>query len=194
MKAWSLLCRTWHQCRSGTDSGSCYPASSNVSSAVKRATNTRLGGKHTWPTKFTFHEETYCTEFNTCQQLWRRSCLQATITQFFCWDFNGYQSYQVVPARVMNHPTLFHHSGAPPLCVLNGLDHPHQRDVAARGRTTHAHTTYKDSYAYWHYDIEFKPLTIGFIRTLCLVCLSLQNSWQEVTHYRNHNTCTAGVQ
>lgn len=33
----------------------------------------------------------------------------------------------------MNHPAFFHHRGAPPLSVLNGLDHPHQRDVAARG-------------------------------------------------------------
>lgn len=29
-----LLCRTWHLCRSGTDSGFCCPASSNVASAV----------------------------------------------------------------------------------------------------------------------------------------------------------------
>lgn len=56
--------------------------------------------------------------------------------------------------------------------MLNGLDHPHQRDVAARGRTTHADTTYKDSYANIEYDIEFKPSTTGILRTLCLVGLS----------------------
>lgn len=30
-----LLCKIWHRCRSGIGSDSCYPASSNVSSAVK---------------------------------------------------------------------------------------------------------------------------------------------------------------
>lgn len=56
----------------------------------------------------------------------------------------GYQSYQVVPARIMNHPALLHHSGAPPLGVFNGLDHPHQRDVAAGGGATHTHTHTQD--------------------------------------------------
>lgn len=56
------------------------------------------------------------------------------------WTFSSTQSYQVVPAGVMNHPAFLHHRGAPPLGVFNGLDHPHQRDVAACGgavRTTH---------------------------------------------------------
>lgn len=33
----------------------------------------------------------------------------------------------------MNHPALLHHGGAPPLGVFDGLDHPHQWDVAAGG-------------------------------------------------------------
>lgn len=49
-------------------------------------------------------------------------------------------SYQVVPACVMNHPAFFHHRGAPPLGVFNGLDHPHQRDVAACGGAARAQT------------------------------------------------------
>lgn len=56
------------------------------------------------------------------------------------WTFASRQSYQVVPACVMNHPAFFHHRGAPPLGVFNGLDHPHQRDVAACGGAAHTRT------------------------------------------------------
>lgn len=61
-------------------------------------------------------------------------------TGLLCWTFWGYQSYQVVPARIMNHPALLHHGGAPPLGVFDGLDHPHQRDVAASGGARHTCT------------------------------------------------------
>lgn len=56
------------------------------------------------------------------------------------WTFSSTQSYQVVPAGVMNHPAFLHHRGAPPLGVFNGLDHPHQRDVAACGGAVRTHT------------------------------------------------------
>lgn len=65
-------------------------------------------------------------------------------TGLLCLGFWGYQSYQVVPARIMNHPAFLHHSGAPPLGVFNGLDHPHQRDVGASGRATQTHTHKKE--------------------------------------------------
>lgn len=56
------------------------------------------------------------------------------------WTFASRRSYQVVPACVMNHPAFFHHRGAPPLGVFNGLDHPHQWDVAACGGAARTHT------------------------------------------------------
>lgn len=56
-----------------------------------------------------------------------------SIQAIFQTGLLGYQSYQVVPACIMNHPALLHHRGAPPLGVFDGLDHPHQRDVAAGG-------------------------------------------------------------
>lgn len=40
-------------------------------------------------------------------------------------------SDQVVPAGVVDHPALFDHCGAFPLGVFDGLNHSHQRDVAA---------------------------------------------------------------
>lgn len=42
---------------------------------------------------------------------------------------------QVVPAGVMDHPPFLHHCAAPPLCVLDGLYHPHQWDIIACGWT-----------------------------------------------------------
>ena len=51
----------------------------------------------------------------------------------FC-VFCLFSSHQVVVAGVVNHPALFHHSGAFPLGVFEGLNHSHQRDVAAGAR------------------------------------------------------------
>lgn len=47
---------------------------------------------------------------------------------------------QVVSAGVVDHPALPHHGGAPPLGLFDGLDHPHQRDVAAGGWAGDTHT------------------------------------------------------
>lgn len=38
---------------------------------------------------------------------------------------------QGVPAAVMDHPALLHHRAAFPLCVLDGLYDPHQRNITA---------------------------------------------------------------
>ena len=49
------------------------------------------------------------------------------------WCARVQQSYQVVSAGVVDHPALPHHCGAASLAVFDGLDHPHQGDVAAGG-------------------------------------------------------------
>lgn len=46
-------------------------------------------------------------------------------------------SHQVVAAGVVDHPALFHHGGALPFRVLDGLNHAHQRDVTAGGWAEH---------------------------------------------------------
>ena len=38
---------------------------------------------------------------------------------------------QGVPAGVMDHPPFLHHGAALPLCVLDGLDDPHQWNIIA---------------------------------------------------------------
>lgn len=70
------------------------------------------------------------------------------VQELLSWLFNsagvrsaGVCSYQVVSAGVVHHPALSHHSGAPPLGVLDGLDHAHEGDVTAGGGTAeHSHT------------------------------------------------------
>lgn len=135
-----LLCRTWLRCRSGRDSGFCCPASSNASSAVKWKPRVSSSGK-IWTTyqyygssKFYFTRKiprvlisAHVNSFPSIHLGQSRFRLSSSVG---LW---GYQSYQVVPARVMNHPALLHHRGAPPLGVFDGLDHPHQRDVGASG-------------------------------------------------------------
>lgn len=41
--------------------------------------------------------------------------------------------YQSVLAGVVDHPALFHHIAALPLCVFDRLDNSHQRNVVAGG-------------------------------------------------------------
>lgn len=41
--------------------------------------------------------------------------------------------YQSVLAGVVDHPALFHHIAALPLCVFDRLDDSHQRNVVAGG-------------------------------------------------------------
>lgn len=47
-----------------------------------------------------------------------------------------YVAHQVVSAGVVHHPSLLDQGGAASLCVLDGLNHTHQRDVTAGGGTT----------------------------------------------------------
>jgi len=143
----SLLCRTWLQCRSGRDSDSCCPASSNVSSAVKGKMKNKVSWaytlyRHYRNVRFYFTREIPSVLNSTHEnRLGEEFCpafrLTAVISDWALLGVWGYQSYQVVPACIMNHPALLHHCGAPPLGVFDGLDHPHQRDVAAGGRAKH---------------------------------------------------------
>lgn len=43
--------------------------------------------------------------------------------------------YQSVLACIVDHPALLHQVTALPLCVFDGLNDSHQRDVVTRGRT-----------------------------------------------------------
>lgn len=55
--------------------------------------------------------------------------------RYFSWCiYFCVRSHQVVAAGVVHHPALFHHRGAFPLGVFDGLNHAHQRDVAAGAR------------------------------------------------------------
>lgn len=150
----SLLCRTWLRCHFGRDSNSCCPASSNVSSAVGKKDEKKQVGKHT-PLINTTEEQFFLLfqeeNTNACVQLWRMSFPQHTgwalpFRPGSSDGFWGYQSYQVVPACIMNHPALLHQSRAPPLGVFDGLDHPHQRDVAASRRARRMKRTFIDDY------------------------------------------------
>ncbi len=57
-----------------------------------------------------------------------------------CVSVFSLSSHQVVTVCVMNHPAFFHHGGAFPLGVFDGLNYSHQRDVAAGGRAAYEHT------------------------------------------------------
>lgn len=73
-------------------------------------------------------------------------------------------SHQAVAAGVVHHPALLHHRGAFPLGVFDGLNHAHQRDVAARGRAARRQTKHRQQYERWktpsifdHSEFCFEP-------------------------------------
>lgn len=125
-----LPCKTWLRFHSETESDSCCPASSNVSSSGK--TNKE---QLTQTNPIQDGDDLFCI-MSSCVHGWL--CADPLIG--YWQDSSLMVPHQVVAAGVVDHPALFHHRGAFPLGVFDGLNQTHQRDVTAGGRAECKHT------------------------------------------------------